>query len=102
MQGTLGGLDLLVLVAVAIAVKNPVPTALVMVAPQKVGEFEFDGFLQHELGGQADGFGERSLSGGRAGELFFEGSSGKLAFHVCLSLSVLPAQLDSALSWFLQ
>jgi hypothetical protein len=81
MQGCFSGLDLFVLLAVAIALENSVPAALVMVAPQELGDFEFDGYLQHELGTQADGFGERSPSGGRAEELSFEGLAGKLAFH---------------------
>jgi|SRR5579864_8848275 len=101
-RGAFGGLDLFVLVTVAIALENPVPTALVVVAPQELGHFEFDGFLEHQLGTEADAFGKRSLSGGRAEELFFEGLTGKLAFHNCLSLSVLPAQLESAPSRFLQ
>jgi hypothetical protein len=37
-----------------------------------------------------------------AGELFFEGLAGEWAFHDCLSLSVLLAQLESAPGWFLQ
>jgi hypothetical protein len=102
MQGSFGNLELLVLVTVAIALENPVPTALVVVAPQELGHFEFDGFLEHELGTQADGFGERSLSRGRAEELFFEGLAGELAFHDCLSLSVLAEQLEFAPSRFLQ
>jgi len=39
---------------------------------------------------------------GRAEEPFFEGLAGELAFHVCHSFSVLPAQLESVPSWFLQ
>lgn len=69
------------LVAVAIALENPFRAPLVMVAPQELSHFEFDGFLEHELGAQSDGFRERSLSGRRAEELLFEGLAGKLAFH---------------------
>ena len=79
-----------------------VPAPLVVVPPQELGDFEFDGFLEHQLSTQPDGFGKRSLSGGRAEKLFSEDLAGKLAFHSCLSLSVLPAQLESAPSWFLQ
>ena len=104
MQGSFGSLDLLVLVTVAIALENPLPTALVVLAPQELGDFEFDCFLEHELGAQADAFGKRDLSGGPAEELFFEGLAGELAlaFHDCLSLSVLAAQLESAPCCFLQ
>ena len=102
MQGPFGGLDLLFLVAVAIPLEDPVSAPLVVVPPQKLGHFEFDGFLKHELSAQADAFRQWCLPCGRTEELFFEGLTGKLAFHVCLSLSVLPAHLESAPSWFLQ
>ena len=59
-----------------------------MVPAQELGHFEFDGFLEHELSAQTDGFGERCPSGVGAEELFFEGLAGELAFHGCLSLSV--------------
>jgi len=102
MQRSFSRLDLFVLVAVAIALENSVSPPLLVIAPQELGDFEFDGFLKHELSAQADAFRQWRLPCGRAEELFFEGLAGELAFHVCLSLSVLPAQLESALSWFLQ
>jgi len=73
-----------------------------MVLAQKLGDFGFNGFLKHELSAKADGFRQWPLPCGRTEEMFFEGLAGELAFHVCLSLSVLPAQLESAPSWFLQ
>src|SRR5262249_20241662 len=70
--------------AVAIALENTVSAPLVVIAPQELGDFEFDGFLEHELSAQADAFGQWRLPSGRAKELFFEGLAGELAFHVCL------------------
>jgi hypothetical protein len=102
MQEPFGGLDPLFLVAVAIPLEDPVSAPLVVIAAQELGDFEFDGFLKHELSAQADAFRQGRLPSGRTEELFFEGLTGELAFHVCLSLSVLPAQLESAPSWFLQ
>jgi hypothetical protein len=102
MQGSFDGLDLLVLAAVAIALENSVSAPLVVIAPQELGHFEFDGFLKHELGAQPDAFRQWRLPCGGAEKLFFKGLAEKLAFHVCLLLSVLPAQLESAPSWFLQ
>src|SRR5262249_16646553 len=96
MQWSFGGLDLFVLVAVAIALENTVSAPLVVIAPKELGHFKFDGFLEHELSAQADAFGQWRLPSGRAKELFFEGLAGELAFHVCLSLSFLLAQLKSA------
>jgi hypothetical protein len=49
---------------------------------------EFDGFLEHELSAQADGFGEGTLPGSRAEEVFFKGLAGESASHGCPSLSV--------------
>ena len=100
--GAFGGLDLLDLVTVAIALENLVSAPLVVIAPQELGDFEFDGFLEHELSAQADAFRQCRSPCGRAEELFFEGLAGKLALPGCLSLSVLLAPLESAPSWFLQ
>jgi hypothetical protein len=61
--------------------ENPVPTALVVIAPQELGHFEFDGFLEHELSVQADAFRQWRLPGGGADELFFERLAGELPFH---------------------
>jgi hypothetical protein len=102
LQGSFGGLDLLVLVAVAIALEDRVRVPLVVIAAQELADFKFDGFLEHQLSAQADAFRQWRLPCGRAEELFFEGLAGKLAFHVCSSLSVLTAQVVSAPSWFLQ
>ena len=102
MQGSFGGLDLPVLVAIAIALENRVSAPLVVITAQELGDFEFDGFLKHELSAQADAFRQWRLPCGRAEELCFEGLAGQLAFHVGLSLSILPAQLESAPDWFLQ
>lgn len=81
MQGSFSGLDLFVLVAVAVASQQTFTMPLVMVPAQELRDFEFHRFLEHELSTQAYGFGEGSLSGGRAEELFFEGLAGELAFH---------------------
>jgi hypothetical protein len=59
-----------------------------MVAAQELRDFEFNGFLEHELSAQPDAFGQGSLSGSRAEEVLFEGLAGELAFHGCPSLSV--------------
>ena len=98
MQGSFSGLDLFFLVAVAVALKDLLPPPLIVVALQELGDFEFDGFLKHELSAQADGFRQWRLPCGRAEELCFEGLAGKLAFHASLSLSVLLVQLHSALN----
>jgi hypothetical protein len=64
-----------------IPVEDLLSTPLVVIAPQELGDFEFDGFLEHELGTQADAFRQGRLPCGRTEELFFEGLAGKLAFH---------------------
>jgi len=64
MQRSFSGLDLFVLRAVAIVLKNFVSTPLVAIAPQELGDFEFDGFLKHELNAQADAFRQWRLPGG--------------------------------------
>jgi hypothetical protein len=81
MQAAFGGLDVFVLIAVAIPLKSPVPASLVVVAPEELGHFEFDGFLEHELSAQADRIGERGAAGGEAEKLFFKDLAGKLTFH---------------------
>ena len=75
-------------VMVAAAPEQAVRAALVMVPAQELGDFEFNGLLEHELSAQANRFGEGSSSGLRAEELFLEGLAGELAFHGCPSLSV--------------
>src|SRR5207244_3728689 len=75
-EGVADFLDLLVFVAVAISLKNSVPAALVVIAPQELGDSEFDGFLEHELSAQADAFRQWRSPCGRAEELFFEGLAG--------------------------
>jgi hypothetical protein len=102
MKWAFRSLHLLVFVAVAVAPEQAVRAALVMVPAQELADFEFDGFLEHELSAQADRFRERCPSSVGPEELFFEGLAGELAFHICLLLSVLLAQLQSARSWFLQ
>jgi hypothetical protein len=72
---------------------------LLIDAKQLFNRFVFSG---HELSAQEDGFGERGVASGETQELFFEDSARKLAFHVCLSLSVLPGQSEPAPSWPLQ
>ena len=89
MQGSFSGLDLFFLVAVAVALKDLLPPPLIVVALQELGDFEFDGFLKHELSAQADGFRHWRLPCGRAKQLFFEGLAGELAFHVCHSLTAM-------------
>jgi hypothetical protein len=59
-----------------------------MIAAQELGDFQFDGLLEHELGTELNGLGERSPASGQAEELLFEDLAGKLAFHGCRSLSV--------------
>ena len=68
-------------VMVAAALEQAVRAALVMVPAQEIRDSEFDRFLEQELSTQPYGFGEGSLSGGRAEELFFEGLARELAFH---------------------
>ena len=43
-----------------------------MVAPQELGDFEFDGFLEHELSTELNRLGERSPASGQAVKLLFE------------------------------
>jgi hypothetical protein len=88
MQRAFASLHPFVGVTVAVAPEQAVRAALVMVPAQELRDFEFHRLLEHELSTQAYGFGEGSLSGGRAEELFFEGLAGKLTFHCCPSLSV--------------
>jgi hypothetical protein len=88
MEGTFGGLDPLVLVAVAVAPQQAIRMALVMAALQELSHFEFDGLPAHELSTELNGLGERSPSGGQGEELLFEKLTGELAFHGCPALSV--------------
>jgi hypothetical protein len=88
MQRAFASLHPFVGVTIAVALEQAIPASLVMVPAQELGDFEFDGFLEHELSPQPDGFGEGSLSGVRAEELFFEGLAGRLPFHGCPSLAV--------------
>ena len=76
MQGSFGGLDLLVLVTVAIALESTVAATLVVIAPQELGHFELDRFLEHELSAHADRFRERGLARSEAQELFFNELAG--------------------------
>lgn len=71
-SGTLGGLDVLIFVAVAVPPERFISTPGVMFPPQELGDFEFDGLLEHELGTELNGLGERSLASGEAEELLFE------------------------------
>ncbi len=96
MQGSFGSLDLLIFVAVAIPLENLLSAPLVVAAPQELGDFEFDGFLKHELSAELNGLREGSPASGQAEELFLDELTGELAFHGCLPLSVWPAQLECA------
>jgi hypothetical protein len=88
MDWTFGGLDALAGMTIAAAPPQALPVPLVRVPAQELGDCKFNGFLEHELRAQTDGLQERSVSGCRAEELFFEGLAGEWAFAGCLSLSV--------------
>lgn len=51
-----------------------------MAPAQRLGHLECDGILEHELSTQTDGLRERSVSGGKAEELFFKGLAGSWRF----------------------
>ncbi len=60
---------------------------------RELGHFEFDRHLEHALGTEPNGLGERSTASGQAKDLFLEKLTGELAFHGCRLLSALPGQV---------